>query len=159
MNKIEISGIALKKYKLLAEYVANKTLEIMNQPNCLEVAINFVSKNKIRLLNKEMRGIDKVTDVLSFPSTSLKAGEILNLQSEEILFLKTDDGFVHFGDMALCLSKCKKQAREYKVSLKSEIKKLVIHSCLHLMGYDHIEDKDFEVMNKKEKELEEKINV
>ena len=61
--------------------------------------------------------------------------------------------------MALCLKQTKRQAKEYGVSLESEIKKLVIHSMLHLMGYDHIEDDDYEVMNKKEIELEGLIKI
>ena len=61
--------------------------------------------------------------------------------------------------MAICLAQCKKQAKEYKVSVLTEIKKLVIHSMLHLMGYDHIDDKDYEIMDKKEKELDEKIKI
>jgi probable rRNA maturation factor len=82
-----------------------------------------------------------------------------DINSEFANFLKTDDGNIHFGDIALCLARCKKQAKEYKVSIESEVKKLIIHSCLHLMGYDHIKDEDFAVMSKKEKELEKKIKI
>ena len=137
--------------------VALEVLKLMGQPDTLEVAIEFVSEEEIQRLNREIRNIDKVTDVLSFPSTEIKAGEILDETNEDLVFLVGENGCVHFGDMALCLAQCKRQAKEYGVSLKSEIKKLVIHSMLHLMGYDHIKDEDFEVMNKKEKELDEKI--
>jgi probable rRNA maturation factor len=159
MAKIEVTGCVFKKYKQTAEKVAKETIKLMKQPDEIEVAIEFVSKNKIKKLNSVMRGIDKVTDVLSFPSTEIVAGEILKLDNTEVEYLKTDDGFIHFGDMALCLAQCKKQAREYKVDVLSEVKKLVIHSMLHLMGYDHIDDGDYEVMNKKEKELDEKIKI
>ncbi len=159
MSRIEISGFARKKYKKLAEFVATGSFKLMKQPNEIEIAIEFVSKNRIRKLNREIRQIDKVTDVLSFPATELKAGEVLDVASEESNFLKNEDGFIHFGDMALCLSQCKKQAKEYGVSIESEIKKLVIHSCLHLMGYDHIKDEDYELMNKKEIELDKKIKI
>ena len=159
MSKIEVGGFARKKYKNIARNVAIETIKLMNQPEELEVAINFVSKKEIRRLNREIRGIDKVTDVLSFPSTEIKAGEVLNKNNEESILLKTDDGFIHFGDMALCLKKCKTQAKEYGVDVESEIKKLVIHSMLHLMGYDHIKDEDYAVMNKKEIELDKKIKI
>lgn len=157
MSRIEVAGWARKKYKELAKDVANQTIKLMKQPDVLEIAISFVSKREIKRLNRENRGVDKVTDVLSFPSTQLKVGEVLNTSSEECIFLKTDDNLIHFGDMALCLSQCKKQAKEYGVSAESEIKKLVIHSMLHLMGYDHIKDDDYSAMNKKEKELDKKI--
>lgn len=157
MNKIDVRGIVWCSYKKLAKKVALQVLEIMGQPDHLEVAIEFVGEDEIQRLNREIRNVDKVTDVLSFPATELKAGEILDKSSEEVLFLMTDDAYVHFGDMALCFKQCKRQAKEYGVSVKSEIKKLVIHSMLHLMGYDHIKDSDYEVMNQKEKELDEKI--
>ena len=96
---------------------------------------------------------------MSFPSTQIVAGEKLDINSEFVAFLKSDDGNIHFGDIALCLARCKKQAKEYGVSVEDELKKLIIHSCLHLMGYDHIKDEDFVVMNKKEKELEKKIKI
>ena len=159
MSKIEITGFALKKYKKLAEFVAEKTLALTKQPKNVEVAIEFVSKGRIKKLNREIRGIDKVTDVLSFPSTDIRAGEILDVNDSQSMVLRNEDGFIHFGDMALCLPICKKQAREYNVSVFSEIKKLVIHSCLHLMGYDHIADEDYEIMHKKELELDKKIVI
>ena len=157
MNIIEVGGKVCFLYKRLARKTALKVLEIMNQPDGLEVAIDFVSAEEIKRLNKETRNIDKVTDVLSYPAFEIKAGDALDLASDEVAFLKTEKGCVHFGDMALCLEQCKKQAKEYGVSVKSEIKKLVVHSMLHLMGYDHIKDADFEIMNKKEQEIAELI--
>ena len=67
MSKIELSGRAPKDIKILAEKVALDVLKFMNQPLSLEVAISFVSQKEIQRLNREIRGIDKVTDVLSFP--------------------------------------------------------------------------------------------
>lgn len=159
MSNIEISGKVQKKYKELAENVAKQVIVLMGQPNVLEVAIEFVSEKEIQRLNREIRGIDKVTDVLSFPATNLSVGEILDEFSEESLFLKTEDGNIHFGDMAICLAQTERQANEYGVSTESEIKKLVIHSMLHLMGYDHIEDSDYEIMNPKEIELDKLIKI
>ena len=159
MSKIELSGRAPKDIKILAEKVALDVLKFMNQPLSLEVAISFVSQKEIQRLNREIRGIDKVTDVLSFPSTETKPGEIFDENSEEVLFLRNEEGFIHFGDMAICLDQTQRQANEYCVTLEDEVKKLVIHSMLHLMGYDHIEDSDFEIMNKKEVELFEKIKI
>ena len=159
MCKIEVSGKVLSKYKKLAQYVAEEVVKLMNQPSKIEVAIEFVSEEEIQRLNREIRNIDRVTDVLSFPSTEIKVGEVLDVTNIEYMPIVTDDGFVHFGDMALCLKQTKRQAKEYGVSLESEIKKLVIHSMLHLMGYDHIEDVDYDIMNKKEIELDGLIKI
>ena len=158
MSKIEVHGICCKKIKNMVEYVAKKVIVLMNQPDVFEIAIKFVSPKEIKLLNKETRGIDKVTDVLSYPSTNLKVGEVFEF-TNEFIDLQTEDSLVHFGDMAICFKQAKKQAKEYGVSVFSEIKKLVIHSMLHLMGYDHIEDVDYEIMQKKEIELDQKIKV
>ena len=159
MSKIEVSGRVLTRYKNLAKLVAEQVIVAMNQPNLIEVAIEFVSEKEIQRLNRDIRNIDRVTDVLSFPSTEIEVGEVLNVLDEEYSCLVTEDGCVHFGDMALCYKQVVRQANEYGVSIESEIKKLVIHSMLHLMGYDHIKDEDYEVMNKKEIELDKLIKI
>lgn len=158
MYKIDVSGKLSKRYKLIAKNVAECVLEIMGQPNGLEVAIEFVSEKEIQRLNRETRNIDKITDVLSFPSTNLHAGETLNPQNDEYQMIR-EDGIIHFGDMAICVKQTKRQAKNYGNTLAGEIKKLVIHSMLHLMGYDHIKDEDFEVMQEKEIELDKKIDI
>ena len=159
MSVIEVAGRACKKYKLVAEIVAKQVILLMKQPDELEVAISFVSEKEIRRLNREIREIDKVTDVLSFPATEIKAGEILDLTKDEMLYLMTDNHKFHLGDMAICLKQTKRQAKEYGTTPLHEVKKLVIHSMLHLMGYDHIKDDDYEIMNKKEIELDKKITL
>ena len=157
-NVIEISGRTSQNFKDIARKVALDVLKLMKQPSGLEVAIEFVSEKEIQRINREFRNIDKVTDVLSFPSTSLQAGEILDLNSEEVIFL-TQNNLVHFGDMALCTKRLREQAKEFGNSPEKELKKLVIHSMLHLMGYDHIKDSDYEIMNKLEIELDKNISI
>jgi len=131
----------------------------MKQPDILEVVIFFVSENKIQRLNKDYRGIDKITDVLSFPSTTLKAGDVFDIDSNEANMLLVENGNIHFGDMAICIKRAREQAKEFGVTIESEIKKLVIHSMLHLMGYDHISDEDYSIMNVEECELSRIIKV
>ena len=154
MSLIEVRGRCRKKYKLLAKEVAEKVIDNMGFPDNLEVAIEFVSAKDIRRLNANFRGVDKVTDVLSFPAFQIEVGVMFDLGNNEVVPFKTESDFIHFGDMALCLKQTKKQAKEFGVSVESEIKKLVIHSMLHLMGYDHIEDGDFEIMKKQEEKLD-----
>ena len=148
-----------KYYKELAEKVALDCIKCMSQPDKLEIAIKFVSEKEMIEINSSQRGIEKVTDVLSFPAVDLKVGEILDLDDEENVYLVSDNGLIHFGDMAICMAQLKRQAKEYNVSNEAELKKLVIHSMLHFMGYDHIKDSDYEVMNKKEMVLDSLIKI
>ena len=156
---IEITGRVSVKFKELAVKVALECIKCMKQPDKLEVAIKFVSEKEMQRINFEYRGIDKVTDVLSFPATDLKVNEILDIEDEENIYLLNDQGLIHFGDMAICMTQLKRQAKEYGVSIESELKKLVIHSMLHFMGYDHIKDSDYKVMNKKEMVLDSLIKI
>lgn len=157
MSYIDVNGRCSAKLKELAKSVAEKAIKFMGFPDVLEVAIDFVSENEIQRLNREFRNIDRVTDVLSFPSFQIEAGEILDLKLPEVATFKLECGLFHFGDMAICLKQCERQAKEFGVSTESEVKKLVIHSMLHLMGYDHIKDEDFVVMKAKEDELDKLI--
>ena len=159
MSYIDVRGKARKKYKVLAEETAQKVIEAMNYPKGLEVAIDFVSEKEIQRLNAEFRGIDRVTDVLSFPSFQIDAGEIFDETSIEAQMSIQENGLIHFGDMAICLKQTERQAKEYGATNEAEVKKLVIHSILHLMGYDHIEDDDYVLMNEKEIWLDGKIEI
>ena len=156
---VEVTGRVSAKYKELARKVALDCIKCMKQPDKLEVAIKFVSEKEMIEINSNYRGIEKVTDVLSFPAVDLKVGEILDLDDEENVYLVSDNGLIHFGDMAICMVQLKRQAKEYGVSNESELKKLVIHSMLHFMGYDHIKDSDYKIMNKKEMVLDSLIKI
>lgn len=130
-------------------------LECLNQDHkCLEVNVNFVSESEIKRLNREFRGVDKVTDVLSFPSLNLKAGEKVDTLDKSLYQGKS----ILLGDMAICTEQTKRQASEYLTTFESETIKLFVHSILHLMGYDHIKDSDYKKMHQKEEEILDKIN-
>jgi probable rRNA maturation factor len=159
MSYIEVNGKAKQEIKDLARNVALKAIEFMGFSNNLEVAIDFVSEKEIQRLNSEFRGIDRVTDVLSFPSFQIEAGELFDETSIEAQMSVQENGLIHFGDMAICLKQTERQAKEYGVTNEAEVKKLVIHSILHLMGYDHIEDADYALMNEKEIWLDGKIEI
>ena len=138
---INVIGTLCPKIKNLCKITSIKTLEFLNTPN-VELTIKFVSPNEIKRLNSAFRQIDKVTDVLSFPATNTVAGQNVD----------GGDG-TYLGDMALCLKQAKQQAKEYNTTYYAEIQKLVVHSILHLMGYDHIKDEDYIVMSAKEQEV------
>ena len=92
-----------------------------------EVSVTFTDNEGIHMLNREYRGIDRPTDVLSFPLIS---------ESEE--FEPSQDGEpVAIGDIVISLERANEQAKEYGHSLEREVAFLAVHSVLHLLGYDH----------------------
>ena len=124
----------------------------------LEVNIAFVSNNEIKSLNKNFRGIDKVTDVLSFPV--LDNIDINNLSAEKYpMDVNNETGNVMLGDLYICVNKVKKQRKEYGTSMKREMCYMALHGLLHLLGYDHIEENDKKIMRKKEEEILSKLNI
>ncbi len=156
---INIYGRADSKLKELAKSVALETIKLMGQPDCFELTIKFVSENEIKRLNCEFRSIDKVTDVLSFPATNIKAGEIFCKDNDLDFCDGLGGDFAYLGDMAICTKQLFRQAKEFDATVFEELKKLVIHSVLHLFGYDHIEDSDYIVMHKNEEMIDKKIKI
>ena len=90
-----------------------------------DFTLSFVEPEMIQDLNKNFRGIDNITDVLSFES----GGEV-----------DPETGLEYLGDIIICLSQAEKQAAQSGHSLENEIALLEIHGLLHLMGYDHMEE-------------------
>ncbi len=106
-----------------------------------EVDITFVSSRKIREYNRQYRDVDRETDVLSFP---LGEGEFE---------FDPENGAVSLGDIVISLEKAAEQAREYGHSFEREVGFLTIHSMLHLLGYDHIDEAEGDVMRAHEKKI------
>lgn len=117
--------------KVMKKYV-NDTLEMENVSNA-EFNIIFVDNSFIKELNKKYRNIDRETDVISFA---------LEDEKEEDSFL--DNRML--GDIYISVDKAKSQAMEYGHSLKREISFLAVHGLLHLLGYDHMNKEDEEIM-------------
>lgn len=109
----------------------------------VEVSLTFVTNEHIRELNRDYRGIDRETDVLSFPIDD----------SFEV------DGPLLLGDIVISVEKAVEQAADFGHSLKREILYLVVHSMLHLLGYDHIEETDAVVMRALEKKIMNELKV
>lgn len=91
---------------------------------CVEVII--ADEEEIRRLNNENRGVDRVTDVLSFPMFERKSD-----------ICKDESGSAFLGSMVICRKRAQEQAKEYGHSVKREAAFLAVHSILHLLGYDH----------------------
>ena len=151
--RVEFVGEKLGLFKkLLIKKAIRMTLLELEQISKVLVCVNIINADEMKELNNRTRGIDKVTDVLSFPSEKLVPFEKVSLFANKFsnLLIK---GNLFLGDMALCMQEISRQAEEYGESQNKVLARLVIHSILHLLGFDHIEDKDFEVM----KPIEDKI--
>lgn len=127
-------------------------------PKSVKVNLKFVSPEEIRTLNKTTRGIDRVTDVLSYPYTNVKVGQKLKLK-DYVCNIDPTDHKLLLGDIVLCVERAKEQAKEYGHSVKREICFLFCHAMLHLMGYDHIEPEDEKIMTAKQAEILNSLNI
>ena len=115
-------------------------------------AVRIVDDEAIRVLNREMRGIDKPTDVLSFPTVSYRPGKTAKDHPKR-LRREYDPalGYVNLGDCVLNIGRARQQAEEFGHSLRRELGYLTAHSAFHLMGYDHMEEEEKRIMRAMEK--------
>lgn len=137
--------------------------EVLRQENCpydCEVSLFLVDEQGIRDANRDFRNIDKVTDVLSFP---LLEYEDAGVFSEDILedpeAFDPDTGELVLGDILICAERMRSQAEEYGHSLKREFAFLIAHSMLHLLGFDHVEPSEEEIMFRKQEQALKALNI
>ena len=118
----------------------------------VEVSVMLTDNENIRELNREHRGIDRATDVLSFPLIEFDEDR----RAIEDTVDESENGEVMLGDIVISLERAAEQAEEYGHSLLREVGFLTVHSMLHLYGYDHMdEDEEREMFSLQEKILEE----
>lgn len=121
--------------------IRNVCIAVMDEEKCdfdAEISITLVDNETIRDINNEQRGIDKATDVLSFPMLEFDDDGIFDGEYD------MDGELVLLGDIVISMERARKQAEEYGHSLLREVAFLTAHSMLHLLGYDHIDDKEGE---------------
>lgn len=123
----------------------------------LSAEIIVVDGEEIRRLNRDMRGIDGVTDVLSFPSLDGIKGKAL--QTEDFPADLDEEDRLFIGSIAICEQRAREQAEEYGHSFEREMNYLAAHGVLHLLGYDHMTDADKAEMREKEEYVLQKINL
>lgn len=111
-----------------------------------EISVTFVSLEEIHELNREYRQVDSPTDVLSFP------------QFDDLDELP-EEGEIMLGDVVICSDRAKEQAEEFGHSFEREIIYLFVHSVLHLLGYDHMEEDEKRIMRRREEEVMERIGL
>jgi len=122
------------KYKSGINKIARRVLKELGVPGNAELSISFIDDVKMRELNRTYRQIDRTTDVLSFPQDG-------------------GSDFTLLGDVIISLDTARRHSKSYGVTLHEELKKLIIHGVLHLLGHDHKKKKETQIMRDKEKEL------
>lgn len=142
----EIISYALKEEGVLIPY---------------EISLVYIDNKGIWEINKEYRNVDRATDVLSFPMLEYTNHKVYKDLYKEFNFSEEflDDGMLVLGDIVLSLERAKEQALEYGHDFKREVCYLVIHSVLHLLGYDHMEEEDKIKMRKREEEILNKFSI
>ena len=116
-----------------------------------EISVTVTGGDEIRELNRDYRGNDSVTDVLSFPQYDDMDELAGDLTDEEVTAL--------IGDVVICYDRVLSQAEEFGTGVTREFVYLFTHSILHLMGYDHMEEEERRVMRAREEEVLDSIGV
>uniref|UniRef100_UPI00405743F1 rRNA maturation RNase YbeY n=1 Tax=Acetatifactor sp. TaxID=1872090 RepID=UPI00405743F1 len=140
--------------------VAEKVLDTENCPYEVQINVLLTDNEGIHGFNKQYRGIDKETDVLSFPNLDFeKEGQFQVAEEDEADYFDPDTGELILGDIIISVDKVQEQAESYGHSLKREFAFLVAHSMLHLCGYDHMVEEEAAVMEQKQEAVLAALNI
>ncbi len=127
--------------------IMEKTLLAENTHTAIEISLVITGQEQIQTLNRDYRGKDQPTDVLSFAMQENKEGE------EPEAFIDPPDGLVHLGEVIISYPQASIQAAERGHSIKKELAALIIHGVLHILGYDHEKDELEPAMKAREKAI------
>lgn len=142
-----------KEYEPIIKTVLEKCFEEEKMENSkLCVTVTLTNPENIREINRKFRNIDKATDVLSFPMFNK---DELDKKIQEKDFVVEDI----LGDIIISIEKVEEQAKEYGHSFERELSYMVVHGFYHLMGYDHIQPEDKQIMRPKEDNILNKLNI
>lgn len=140
-DKLEVSEELIEKIK----DIILECLDYEGYSDEYELSLSFVDNKEIHELNKQFRGIDRPTDVLSFPMLS----DDFDIELEE----------ESLGDIVISLERAFEQSLEYNHSFEREVCFLVCHSTFHLLGYDHDTEENTKIMRQKEEYILNKLNI
>ena len=144
----------------VAEAVINQIADMEEVPYEFDIYVTMVDNASIQEINKEHRGIDRPTDVLSFPNLDfMTAGDFSLVEEDEVNYFDPETGMLLMGDIVISVDKVAEQALEYGHSKRREFAFLVAHSMLHLCGYDHMEEEEAAIMEAKQKEALEALGI
>ncbi len=143
-----------------AEYLLENVCNILECEYEAECSLVITTPDNIKDINRDFREIDSVTDVLSFPAIDFDYPcdyDIIN--EDDLSMFNPDTGELILGDMIICHDRVLHQAEEYGHSPKREFSFLIVHSLLHLFGYDHIEEEDRILMENMQRMIMDKLKV
>lgn len=144
----------------IAGNVIEAALEYENCPYEAEISVLLTTDEEIRKLNRSARGMDRPTDVLSFPMLEYdRPGDFLWLESEPQDAFNPETGELMLGDIVISKDRVLAQAEEYGHSPVREYAFLIAHSMLHLFGYDHMEEEERRLMEERQRGIMEKVNI
>ena len=135
-NNIEID------YRNIIQNVINEAIDFVCCPYECEISVTIVDDESIQKINNSQRGINRATDVLSFPFLEFEKPADFSHVEEQIDCFHPDSGELMLGDIVISYDRVKQQAEEFNHSQIREIAFLTAHSMLHLFGYDHMEDEE-----------------
>lgn len=146
--------------KIVARQVIRQAMKQEKCPFDVEVSLVITDDEGIRRLNREFRGIDRETDVLSFPNLTYDTpSDFSGAQADPADSMDPENGALILGDIVINTGRVRSQAAEYGHSEKREFAFLVAHSCMHLCGYDHMEPEDAAVMEQKQRDVLDALGI
>ena len=150
-NKVRFAAVVpgARRHKRLLRRVIPAALDAENVTVPYEINVLVTDNAGIHEINREQRQIDRPTDVLSFPMFDLQPGD-----KPQSNWADPSTGLVPLGDMVISLERCAEQAQEFGHPLERELAYLVVHSVLHLLGYDHMDEGPMKAqMREREEEI------
>lgn len=147
-------------YEETARCIGEAVLRAEGFPYEAEVDLVLTSDQEIHRVNKQFRGIDAPTDVLSFPAVPMDGPMDLQvLSADETAHKNPDSGNIMLGDIMISVPRVFSQAAAYGHSVEREYSFLFAHSMLHLLGYDHIEPAQARIMEEKQEDILKSLGI
>lgn len=150
-------------YEAVIRDVIEESVSYADCPFEVSVEVTITGNEEIREINREQRGNDNATDVLSFPMIEYEnPGDFTFLEADDDFvydYFEPDTGELLLGDIVISSERVYSQAEEYGHSVKRELAFLVAHSMLHLFGYDHMEDEERADMEEKQREILDRLGI
>ncbi len=143
----------------LARKVIESAIDYVNCPYETEVNLLLTINEEIQEMNQNFREIDRATDVLSFPMVEYEQPGDFSFLDGTMEFFNPESGELVLGDIVISKEKVISQAEEYGHSFEREYAFLIAHSMLHLFGYDHMEEDERVVMEEKQREILEQLQI
>ena len=146
-------------YEDIAAKVINEALKMLKCPFDVEVNVLLTDNESIREYNKDNRGIDSPTDVLSFPGLEFVNPGEFTLNGNEADYIDPETGLIMLGDIIISLDRVISQAEEYGHSRLREYAFLIAHSMLHLSGFDHLSSDEAAIMEQRQEDILKSLNI